>query len=217
MTSVADPDATCSSNYCGGCRAEWYDEWGGIAECAPSCKSDADCTKETWCRENMDGQGECVPWAGPGERCEGFVRHWQRERCAPGLSCLFSEPTGDVPGTCVSCIYDGKPYQEGEKFPATDGCNTCTCTDGGNVACTEMACFPICDPAVEQSCKDADKVCMAETVDEDGICQPFDHGTTVGAGYKCGGSIGVSCAEGLACEGMPVGMIGGTGVCTLTD
>jgi len=110
FSKCADPDATCSANYCGGCRAEWYDPWGGVADCASSC-----------------------------------------------------------------------------------------------------------DPAVEKSCNDDEHVCMAETIEETGMCQPFEHGTTVGAGYKCGGSIGVSCAEGLSCEGLPVGMIGGSGICTLVE
>ena len=38
-----------------------------------------------------------------------------------------------------SCVYDGTTYAEGSSFPATDGCNTCSCTDG-MVVCTEMAC-----------------------------------------------------------------------------
>lgn len=217
VSECADPEATCSSNYCGGCRAEWYDAWGGMADCEASCKSDEDCADGTWCRENQAGQGECVSHAGPGESCEGFVLPWKRERCAPNLTCAFSEPTHDVPGTCAACVYDGTPYQEGDKFSASDGCNTCVCTGNGGIACTEMACFPTCDPAEEKSCADEDLVCMAETVEETGMCQPFAHGTTVGAGYGCGGSIGVSCAEGLFCQGLPTRMIGGTGVCALTE
>ena len=40
----------------------------------------------------------------------------------------------------VGCLYDGAMYDPGESFPSDDGCNTCTCMDGGGVACTEMAC-----------------------------------------------------------------------------
>jgi hypothetical protein len=46
---------------------------------------------------------------------------------------------GDFGG---SCRYDGKIYRIGERFPATDGCNTCSCEAGGAVACTEIACAP---------------------------------------------------------------------------
>lgn len=37
------------------------------------------------------------------------------------------------------CMYNSITYEEGESFPATDGCNTCICA-GGNVSCTEAAC-----------------------------------------------------------------------------
>ena len=44
-------------------------------------------------------------------------------------------------GVCkVVCDYDGNTYEIGESFPATDGCNTCSCMENGNVACTKMAC-----------------------------------------------------------------------------
>ncbi len=38
------------------------------------------------------------------------------------------------------CEYNGETYDVGETFPAGDGCNTCTCMEGGEVACTEIAC-----------------------------------------------------------------------------
>lgn len=38
-----------------------------------------------------------------------------------------------------SCSYYGKIYEDGARFPAGDGCNSCGCDDG-NVACTEIAC-----------------------------------------------------------------------------
>lgn len=47
----------------------------------------------------------------------------------------------------ISCKYDGSTYRAGASFPDTDGCNTCTCTDGGQVACTERAC--VCNPERE--------------------------------------------------------------------
>ncbi len=47
---------------------------------------------------------------------------------------LFLKPKG--------CEYNGKNYNNKERFEAEDGCNTCVCEDGG-VGCTEMACdFP---------------------------------------------------------------------------
>lgn len=48
-------------------------------------------------------------------------------------------------GVCKwsGCTYDGKTYKEGETFPATDGCNTCQCTNG-QVGCTKMNCKKTC-------------------------------------------------------------------------
>lgn len=47
-------------------------------------------------------------------------------------------PPATTPDT-GSCIYDGQTYANNSSFNSTDGCNTCTCTDG-EVACTLMAC-----------------------------------------------------------------------------
>jgi hypothetical protein len=46
----------------------------------------------------------------------------------------------------VTCAYGDKTYTEGDQFPSTDGCNTCSCSASG-VACTKKAC--VCDPANE--------------------------------------------------------------------
>jgi hypothetical protein len=46
-------------------------------------------------------------------------------------------------GEHAACEYAGNTYEYGERFPSTDGCNTCSCRTGG-VTCTEKACA--CDP-----------------------------------------------------------------------
>ncbi|MEQ1565059.1 MAG: hypothetical protein ABMA64_05430 [Myxococcota bacterium] len=38
------------------------------------------------------------------------------------------------------CEYDGETYDVGESFPSSDGCNTCSCERGGDVACTRLSC-----------------------------------------------------------------------------
>jgi hypothetical protein len=38
------------------------------------------------------------------------------------------------------CEYEGETYGVGEGFTASDGCNTCSCTENGQIACTLMAC-----------------------------------------------------------------------------
>jgi hypothetical protein len=68
------------------------------------------------------------------------------------------------------CELDGGSYKLNQKFPASDGCNTCTCKISGDVECTELSCsgsgatcdekygcpgdagivMPVCDP--KQGC-----------------------------------------------------------------
>lgn len=63
------------------------------------CQSNEDCPE--FCGWNEDNVRVCKPWAQEGESCQGFVLPQFRADCAPGLECEFSEPTFDVPGTCV--------------------------------------------------------------------------------------------------------------------
>ena len=53
--------------------------------------------------------------------------------------CSCGGPSGGV------CGYGGALYSVGSSFPASDGCNTCTCLAGGSVACTEKACLVVPD------------------------------------------------------------------------
>jgi len=107
-----------------------------------TCTTDKECHSNSWCRPTQDGTNQCVPFVGEGKRCEGFVLPWTRERCEPNLTCVPTEPTGDVPGICATCNYNGVPYSELETFLADDGCNMCICNAGGLIACTERACLP---------------------------------------------------------------------------
>jgi len=47
--------------------------------------------------------------------------------------------TGD--SGAAGCTYGGHTYAVGASFPATDGCNTCTCGAGGVVGCTKIGCI----------------------------------------------------------------------------
>jgi hypothetical protein len=42
----------------------------------------------------------------------------------------------------ATCSYGGATYPAGASFPASDGCNTCTCGTNGSVGCTKIACPP---------------------------------------------------------------------------
>ena len=48
-------------------------------------------------------------------------------------------------GSGITCEHGGKTYQPGESFPAGDGCNDCSCTSDGSVACTLAFCVSGCD------------------------------------------------------------------------
>ncbi|KAJ9438117.1 hypothetical protein DIPPA_09538, partial [Diplonema papillatum] len=71
------------------------------------CTSNEDCEAGQWCREvqKADGQScteakKCVNRVGQGERCGGYTLPCFRNLCLSPLVCEFSEPTGDIPGTC---------------------------------------------------------------------------------------------------------------------
>ena len=40
----------------------------------------------------------------------------------------------------MNCTYGGQTHPVGASFPATDGCNTCTCGANGSVGCTKIGC-----------------------------------------------------------------------------
>ncbi len=43
-------------------------------------------------------------------------------------------------GTARTCYYNGTTYNSGDSFRSIDGCNTCSCSSAGLVACTTIAC-----------------------------------------------------------------------------
>lgn len=70
---------------------------------------------------------------------------------APPDTAPTTAPPDPTAPQAKTCEYGGKTRAVGESFPSTDGCNTCSCTDTGNVACTEKACAPsaACNPDKE--------------------------------------------------------------------
>src|SRR5687768_9432575 len=54
-----------------------------------------------------------------------------------------------------SCEYDNTFYDVGASFPATDGCNTCSCGPGGVIQCTERGCTTCADISAAYS-RDSD-------------------------------------------------------------
>ncbi|MDP2305542.1 MAG: hypothetical protein Q8P18_05910 [Pseudomonadota bacterium] len=58
------------------------------------------------------------------------------------LPALLVACTGASPDTAAGeCVdHDGNVRTADESWTAEDGCNTCTCSEGGGEACTEIAC-----------------------------------------------------------------------------
>jgi hypothetical protein len=61
--------------------------------------------------------------------------------CAAASKGVSARAQGACPAA-DGCDFNGKHYAVGEAFPDADGCNTCNCTKGGTVACTQRACAP---------------------------------------------------------------------------
>ncbi|MCB9639008.1 MAG: hypothetical protein H6727_08965 [Myxococcales bacterium] len=77
----------------------------------------------------------------------------------------------------ATCTYNGVVYGHGGVFPATDGCNSCSCYNG-QVTCTKIACGPqqcggfagLTCSSKSDFCKYADGTC--NVADRMGTCQP---------------------------------------------
>lgn len=73
---------------------------------------------------NMDGIAKCTMMACPPKPEENQT----------------VEVKGDEAAT--TCLVNGLEFEVGQEYTAPDGCNTCTCTDTGESACTRKACEP---------------------------------------------------------------------------
>ncbi len=115
------PQGSCTANYCGGCKAEFFTNSGALVclpcssdadcpagqtcsssgQCLVPCTSDADCAAGFWCRPTMGGGAQCVPYQQEGESCGGLLPPEFLLKCAPGLVCTDFPPfVLDAPGTC---------------------------------------------------------------------------------------------------------------------
>ena len=153
---VADcPAGQCESNYCGGCNAEFYDDYGAAicqpckdsagcgyhqvcsndGMCLPTCASDEDCNKGFWCRPTQESamtdglpQGTCTAYAQDGDSCGGFVPVWWATQCAPGLICTdFPDMIADAPGKCRQPCKSNEDCSESQYCGSGDVCRD----DGG--------------------------------------------------------------------------------------
>ncbi len=74
------------------------------------------------------------------------------------------------------CTVDGVAHEAGDSFLASDGCNTCSCTSSGQVACTLIACVTGCGGLSGKACPSgefcnypAEAACGA--ADQTGTCE----------------------------------------------
>ena len=79
------------------------------------------------------------------------------DRLVVGIENPLSKPETNQEEVADYCLYDGVQYANDEGFPSSDGCNTCSCTNG-EVVCTLMACE-------ESSCIETEEQCIGK---EDG-------------------------------------------------
>ena len=166
------------------------------------CETDATCPEGTWCRavhDTASGQGclvgkECVPFVQKGETCGGFVLPCYHDQCAAGLECECSEPTCDVPGTCV----DATPAFCADKGPFC-GRGFDECKPG--YTCTFD---PTCTP--DEIATDRCSSCCVR--DEPAFCA--DKGPVCGAGLE-------ECKEGYTCTVDPTCTTGECASCCVLD
>jgi hypothetical protein len=109
-----------------------------------------------------------------------------------------------------TCEYAGETYRIGDRFPSTDGCNSCSCTHSG-ISCTALACVP------NDALFDADPAYCGPT----NGCPvgPACGSICCGPGERCTNGVcqcgtGAACTSGNRCEAAgPVGQDGCGSVC----
>jgi|GEM_PF-1359882 len=80
----------------------------------------------------------------PMHKRRNMWRRWTTAILFGLVVCVFACEPSDGTNTPPP---DGTMCSQGDEKPADDGCNTCICDDGGNWACTAMACPPNeCEP-----------------------------------------------------------------------
>ena len=115
---------------------------GETAPAGDGCNT-CTCMGGVWACTLMGCQATCpAPAAAdPGVNCPAVIAYGKDP--ASGLCCMYSDPC-HVPAGWTQYYSEQEcegACSVGDRMAAPDGCNSCSCTDGG-WACTEMACPP---------------------------------------------------------------------------
>merc|ERR1712126_693843 len=95
-----------------------------------------ECIEPVKClKEGKEGEFFC-------KKKNSTIDHPKFAPCCDGLKCVAYK-CRDKNAPDEKCILEGKEYEQGESRLCSDGCNTCTCTEGGNWMSTLMACKPL--------------------------------------------------------------------------
>lgn len=159
--------------------------------------------------------GSASPWLAPALLIVAAALSMGARKCEPNrpIGC----PKGaECPAPSKGCEVDGERYELGESFPSSDGCNTCSCSEGGQVACTLRACLPIdscgggeacgegeyCKPAENIACNDLSGSCVPKPEACDAIYAPICGCDGKTYGSDCDAAMqGVAVASQGECDG----------------
>jgi hypothetical protein len=140
--------------------------------------------------------------SGPARRAGGLLRGLVLAHVALLGGCelydfgdLFNGSNGSGSGGSsgvAACEYGGTTYPVGISFPSSDGCNSCSCSEDGSVACTERGCAnETCGGLTGASCPDG-KFCsfppeaQCGAADQTGVCAFQPHACTAQYDPVCG-------------------------------
>jgi len=159
VTPVAVDYTSCArDNECvvvsaGGCCGGWrrtavnavsVDRYAAANVCRPPFPPCAQPNEEITSRELTkvaicNAERRCVAVQPEEIRCGG--RTTNPHACPAGFACHGPDLARDIPGSCVrGCTAaDGSTVAPGQSY--SDGCNQCSCREGGAAVCTRLACF----------------------------------------------------------------------------
>jgi hypothetical protein len=111
------------------------------------------------------------------------------ERVVVGHECDGGRCGGG--GDDDGCTYAGEQHDVGDGFPSEDGCNTCSCTEGGQVVCTLRACADGCGGIAGIACADGEYCnyapeALCGAADQTGTCAPIPQACTLQYDPVCG-------------------------------